>query len=61
MLAVSYAKAGDLPAARETAQRLLYHLPHLTIQYLAAPLPPMSKGIRDDYFPYLVMAGIPEE
>ena len=48
MLAVSYAKAGDLPAARETAQRLLYHLPHLTIQYLAAALPPMSKGIRDD-------------
>ena len=61
MLAVGYVRAGNLPAARDTAARLMQHLPHLTVRYLKDALPPIANRVTEDYYQHLIAAGIPEE
>mgnify|MGYP001971934523 CR=1 FL=1 len=60
MVAVANVRLGRMDAARTAAARLMAHLPHLTIRYLKAGLPPIATHFNDDYFSALHAAGIPE-
>lgn len=60
MLAVAHVRLGDIDKARATARRLMTHLPHLTIGYLKAGLPPLAVHFDDTYFDHLAQAGIPD-
>jgi TolB-like protein/Tfp pilus assembly protein PilF len=62
MLAVGYMRQGRTEKAQDAAARLLERLPHLTIAYLRAALPPIATNLagREDYFDMLARAGIPE-
>ncbi len=60
MVAVAHVRLGNLPAARAAAARLMEALPHLTIRYLRASLPPIAVHFDDGYYRSLALAGIPE-
>ncbi|QHQ35057.1 tetratricopeptide repeat protein [Algicella marina] len=60
MLAVAYARQGRLEEARDAVTRLRTRLPHVTLAYLQACLPPLASLDRDNYIGTLRQAGFPE-
>ncbi|MCR9108618.1 hypothetical protein [Marivita sp. XM-24bin2] len=60
MVAAANARLGRIDAARAATERLLDQLPHVTIRYLKACLPPTAVHFDDDYFKHLSIAGIPD-
>ncbi len=59
MVAAANVRLGRRDAARAAAARLLEALPHVTIRYLEACLPPAALHFDDRYFEHLSIAGIP--
>lgn len=60
MVAAANVRLGRLDAAHAAAAHLLERLPHVTIRYLKACLPPTAVHFDDEYFRRLSIAGIPD-
>jgi hypothetical protein len=60
MIAAANVRLGQMDRAEAAAARLMTALPHLTISYLRACLPPIALHFNDSYFNDLARAGIPE-
>lgn len=60
MVAAASIRLGNVDRARSAAQQLLTALPHVTVSYLKACLPPIAIHFDDSYFDDLARAGIPE-
>ncbi len=60
MAAAANVRLGRLEAAQSAAAQLLDRLPHVTIRYLKACLPPAAVHFEDEYFDHLSIAGIPD-
>ncbi|PWJ09845.1 TolB amino-terminal domain-containing protein [Jannaschia seohaensis] len=60
MVAVANVRLGRTEAAQAAARRLLDRLPHVTIRYLRACLPPAAVHFDDVYFEHLGVAGFPD-
>ena len=59
MVAAGNVRLGRIDVAQAAAARLLDQLPHVTIGYLKACLPPVAVHFDDEYFRHLSIAGIP--
>lgn len=60
MVAAANVRLGRIEAARVATARLLDQLPHVTIRYLKACLPPTAVHFDEEYFRHLSIAGIPD-
>lgn len=60
MVAAANVRLGRIDAARAASARLLDKLPHVTIRYLKACLPPAAVHFEDEYFRHLSIAGFPD-
>ena len=60
MVAAANVRLGRVDVAQAAVARLLEHLPHLTIRYLKACLPPAAVHFEEEYFHHLSIAGIPD-
>lgn len=60
MVAAANVRLGRIDAARAATAQLLDQLPHVTIRYLKACLPPAAVHFEDEYFRHLSIAGIPD-
>lgn len=60
MVAAANVRLGRIDEARAATARLLEQLPHVTIRYLRACLPPTAVHFEDEYFLHLSIAGIPD-
>ncbi len=60
MVAAANVRLGRIDAAQAATARLLDQLPHVTIRYLRACLPPTAVHFEDEYFRHLSIAGIPD-
>jgi len=60
MVAAANVRLGRIDAARAATARLFDQLPHVTIRYLRACLPPAAVHFEDEYFRQLAIAGIPD-
>ncbi|MBS0125951.1 hypothetical protein [Thetidibacter halocola] len=60
MVAAANVRLGRLDAAQAAVARLMEALPHVTIRYLKACLPPAAVHFEEEYFRHLAIAGIPD-